>query len=140
MVLVMEEVKEVVQVVVVSMAIQKAEVTLDMALIMEEWEMVVMEEGEEALTLAMEEEKALVIVSVKEEVRRKLSNGRDGQVGLVQFLVKVIKEDENKSLMGVAVDIPVVADNLLELVAVDISVAVVKLLEMVKVAMMVRAM
>ena len=124
----------------------------------------------EALTLAMEEEKALVMVSVKEEVKRKLSNGRGGQVGLVQFLVKVIKEEENKSLMGlanlVAVDISVVADNLLEvvkeaymdtavglatlvvvvtlvgvtnLVAVNISVAVVKLLEMVKVAMMVRA-
>ena len=121
----------------------------------------------EALTLAMEEEKALVMVSVNEEVKRKLSNGRDGQVGLVQILVKVIKEDENKSFMGlanlVALDIPVVADNQLEvvkeaymdtavglatlvavvtlvgvtnLVAVNISVAVVKLLDMVKEALM----
>ena len=76
----------------------------------------------EALTLAMEEEKAVVMVSAKEEVQRKRSNGRDGQVGLVQFLEKVIKEEENKSLMGlanlVAVDMPVVADNLLEVVKV----------------------
>ena len=93
MVLVMEEVKEVAQVVVVLMAIQEAEEMLDMALITEEWEVVVMEEGEEAL----------VMVSNKEEVRRKLK-------------VKVMIEEENMSIVGVAN--LVVADKLLEVVKV----------------------